>query len=131
MASGSAENSRGRSAIRKFLQRLAVFLFTLLLAGLLGATLVRFAPGFGLSTEQLDTRLTAESVQALRDAHAGERNLPLFYARFLGGLFTGNLGISLSFKRPITELLRERDPVTLSAIGWGMILGWFIGFSFA
>ena len=131
MASGSAENSRGRSAARRFLQRLVVFFITLLLAGLLGATLVRFAPGFGLSTEQLDTRLTPESVQALRDAHAGERNLALFYARFLGGLFTGNLGTSSSFKRPITELLRERLPVTLGAIGWGMVLGWLLASSFA
>jgi peptide/nickel transport system permease protein len=131
MASESAEIARGKAVLLFISRRLIFLLATLLLAGLLGATLVRFAPGFGMSAEQLDARLSSESVQALRNAHAGERNIVAFYARFIGHLFTGDLGFSQTLNRPVRELLRERFPVTVAGIAWGMILGWLLGLSLA
>src|SRR5215510_8047836 len=131
MASESVETSRGKALLFSGLRRFALLVATLLLGGLLGATLVRFAPGFGLSTEQLDPRLSAESVRALRDAHAGERNVLSFYGHFLLRLAKGDLGFSQTLNRPVTELLRDRFPVTVAAIAWGMVLGWLLGFSLA
>jgi peptide/nickel transport system permease protein len=131
MASESVEISRGKALLLSALRRFTLLSATLLLGGLLGATLVRFAPGFGLSTEQLDTRLSAESVRALRDAHAGERNVLSFYGHFLAQLLKGDLGLSQTLNRPVTELLRDRFPVTVAAIAWGMGLGWLLGFSLA
>ena len=97
----------------------------------MGATLVRFAPGYGLSAEQLDTRLSSESVHALRAANAGERNIFSFYVHFLGQLLSGDLGISHTLNRPVRELLRERFPVSAVGIAWGMALGWLLGFPLA
>jgi peptide/nickel transport system permease protein len=131
MASESVEISRGKAVFVFLTRRGGLLLATLLLGGLLGATLVRFAPGFGLSVEQLDTRLSPESVQALRSAHAGERNVIAFYANFLARLATGDLGHSQTLNRPVRELLRERFPVTFSGIAWGMTLGWLYAFSLA
>jgi peptide/nickel transport system permease protein len=131
MASESVETFRGKALLLSALRRLALLIATLLLGGLLGATLVRFAPGYGLSTEQLDPRLSSESVRALREAQTGERNVIVFYARFLAHLLKGDLGFSQTLNRPVTELLRDRAPVTIAAIVWGMVLGWLLGFSLA
>lgn len=131
MASESVETFRGKALLHSALRRLALLIATLLLGGLLGATLVRFAPGYGLSTEQLDPRLSPESVRALREAQAGERNVLFFYGHFLAQLFKGDLGFSQTLNRPVSELLRDRAPVTVAAIGWGMVLGWLLGFSLA
>ncbi|MCI0351819.1 MAG: ABC transporter permease [Acidobacteriales bacterium] len=131
MASESVEISRGKALLHSALRRLALLIATLLLGGLLGATLVRIAPGFGLSAEQLDPRLSSESVRALREAQAGERNVLIFYTKFLVQLLKGDLGVSQTLNRPVTELLRDRVPVTVTAVGWGMGLGWLLGFSLA
>ena len=131
MASESVEISRGKALLLSALRRLALLLATLFLGGLLGATLVRFAPGFGLSADQLDTRLSSESVRALREAQAGERNVIVFYSNFLSHLLRGDLGFSQTLNRPVTELLRDRAPVTVAAIAWGLALGWLLGFSLA
>ncbi len=62
---------------------------TVLLGGLLAATLVRFAPGFGIDVHQLDTRLDQQSVEARGQARAGERNILAFdvIATALSGVF--------------------------------------------
>ena len=131
MASESVETSRRKALLHSALRRLALLIATLLLGGLLGATLVRFAPGYGLSTEQLDPRLSSESVRALRESQAGERNVLLFYGHFLARLLKGDLGFSQTLNRSVSELLRDRAPVTIAAIAWGMVLGWLLGFSLA
>ena len=42
--------------------------------GLLGATLVRLAPGFDVDERQLDARLSEETLQLLRAERAGSAN---------------------------------------------------------
>ena len=61
------------------LAKLAVkILAIVLLGGFLGATLVRLAPGFGVDEEELDARLSNQSIQALRQAQATDQNLAVF-----------------------------------------------------
>jgi peptide/nickel transport system permease protein len=75
----------------------------------------------------MDTRLSNESIQALREARAGERNVFKFYAHFLSSAVRGDLGLSRSLNRPVKELVRERTPVTLKLMGIGLLTGWAIG----
>ena len=103
--------------IRRIARHAAAFLLTTLIAGLLGATLVRFGPGFETDEEQLDPRLNAQSVQALHASHASERNVLAFYIHYLGHMATGDLGVSRSLARPVVNLLCERAGVTLR-IDW-------------
>src|SRR4051812_511659 len=116
---------------RKLLRRAASFVVTLLLAGFLGATLVRIAPGFGIDEQSLDPRLSAQSQQALREQHAQDSNIISFYARYLGALLRGDLGTSRILQRPVTELLRERLPVTINTVLVGVAGGWFLGLGLA
>lgn len=117
--------------IRRIMRHLAAFVFTILIAGLLGATLVRFGPGFETDEQQLDPRLNAQSVQALRASHASEQNLLAFYIRYLGRMIKGDLGVSRSLARPVAELLSERVPVTLRLMSYGIAGGWLLGLALA
>jgi peptide/nickel transport system permease protein len=106
-------------------------LLVVVLGGLLGATLVRFAPGFDVDERQLDARLSEETLQLLRAERAGSANVLAFYGHHLAGLFRLDLGVSHSLKRPISELLRERFPVTLRAVVEGLAYGWLAGLALA
>ena len=100
---------------------------TLLIGGLFAATLIRYAPGFDSDEQSMDTRLSSESVQALREARTGDRNVFKFYAKFLGAAVHGDLGVSRSLNRPVKELVRERTPVTMKLMMLGLLSGWGLG----
>lgn len=117
--------------LRSFSRHLLALLLTALLGGLLGATLVRFAPGFGVDERELDTRLNDDSIHALRQSRANEYNLLHFYVNYLAGATHGDLGVSRSFSRPVNELFAERLPVTLKTVGLGLAGGWLLGFLLA
>jgi peptide/nickel transport system permease protein len=106
-------------------------LVILLVGGLLGATLIRFAPGFTADERALDARLSSESLQAIQQESSGEQNVLSFYANYLKSVITGNLGFSRVFQRPVTELLGERMPVTAVSVGVGISSGWLLGFGLA
>ena len=110
--------------LRLGLRRL-LFLICLALGGaLISATLVRFAPGNGASERELDPRWRAESVEALRQKQALHQGLPSFYFHYLSALAHGDLGESDSLKRPVSELLRQRLPVTGNSVVRGLSVAW-------
>jgi peptide/nickel transport system permease protein len=106
-------------------------LLTALLGGLLGATLVRLGPGFGVDERELDNRLSAESRQAIRSERAADNNVALFYLHYLSGLMRGDFGFSRSLNRPVSELLKERLPLTLGSLAYGALGGVSIGLTLA
>jgi peptide/nickel transport system permease protein len=106
-------------------------LLTVLLGGLLGATLVRLGPGFGVDERELDSRLSAESQQAIRIAAARDNNIAAFYFRYLAGLVHGDFGFSRSLNRPVSQLLAERLPLTMLSLGYGVLGGVSIGLALA
>jgi peptide/nickel transport system permease protein len=117
--------------VRRVAQHIATILLTVVLGGLLGATLVRFAPGFGVDEEELDARRSAASIEALRQSNRTESNVLSFYAHYLGGMAHGDLGFSRTLNRPVSELVSDRMPETLKSVGLGLILGWILGLAFA
>jgi peptide/nickel transport system permease protein len=102
-------------------------LITALVGGLLGATLVRLGPGFGVDEREFDPRLNAQSIQAIRAERASDNNIALFYGRYLSGLVRGDLGFSRSLNRPVSELLKERLPLTLGSLAYGVLGGMSMG----
>lgn len=106
-------------------------LIVLLLGGFCGATLVRLAPGFGTSEDELDSRLSAASVEALRQASGADESLPAFYLHYWERLLRGDLGESQTLHEPVRQLLAERFPETLKSVGLGLALGWTAGLGLA
>jgi peptide/nickel transport system permease protein len=95
-----------------------------LLGGFLSAVLVRLAPGFDADEQQLDPRLSAESLQAIRAARLEQRDIFHFYFQSLYRAAHGDLGISISLAQPVSTLLRQRFPLTLRLVGIGLLLSW-------
>jgi peptide/nickel transport system permease protein len=97
---------------------------TVLLGGLLAAVLVRLAPGFDVDEQQLDPHLNSASIQALRQTRLEQHNIFRFYFHSLQRAVHGDLGTSISLGRPVSQLLRERTPLTLRLVGIGLLLSW-------
>jgi peptide/nickel transport system permease protein len=116
---------------KKALRQVRRILLTALLGGLLGATLVRMGPGFGVDERELDNRLSQESRQAILSERAHDSNIAMFYLRYLKGLAQGDLGFSRSLNRPVSELLKERLPLTLGSLAYGVLGGVSIGLALA
>jgi peptide/nickel transport system permease protein len=109
---------------RKIARRGILLAVTVLLAGLVSATLVRLAPGFDSDEQQLDPRLNTESLQALRQARLDQHNILFFYFHSLQRAAQGDLGTSISLGQPVSKLLRDRAPLTLRLAGMGLLLSW-------
>lgn len=115
--------------MRRTLKHALKLLLTLLLGGLLAATLVRFAPGFGADEAQLDIRLNNQSIEAL--THQPRESLGAFYLHYCQRLLHGDFGMSRTLQRPVAELVMERLPETIKFVGLGLILAWTLGLSLA
>src|SRR5258708_25589987 len=102
-----------------------------LLGGLISATLARMAPGFDTDERQLDPHLSAESVGALQESRAGERNVLHYYSAYLRGALHGDLGVSHALGHTVQSLLRDRWPVTLRVAGISLLMGWLIATALA
>src|SRR5436190_1086850 len=115
----------------RILMRLVLLGATIVASGLIAATMVRLAPGFNVDEQQLDSRLNEQSREYLRQQHAGERNIFVFYGNYLGGMARGEFGTSRLLGRPVGELIRDRAPVTAGAVFFALIVAWALGLGLA
>jgi peptide/nickel transport system permease protein len=120
-----------RAVVRKLSLQAMKLLATVLLGGLLSATLVRLAPGYGLEEGELDSRLSAQSRRALYESRVEAGGLGPFYLLYLNRLLHGDLGTSLALHEPVRQVLRERFPETLISVGIGLAFAWSIGLGLA
>src|SRR5580658_1622412 len=115
----------------KIAGRALALLATVLLGGLLSATLVRLAPGFDADERELDPHLNAQSVQALHDARQQDHNIFRFYFSYMKRAANGDLGTSLALGQPVRALLRDRAPLTLRLLAIGLGLAWTLTLTLA
>jgi peptide/nickel transport system permease protein len=109
------------------ISRHLLFIFAAMLLGTLAAaTLVRMAPGFDVDAQQLDSRLSHDSVEALQAERAENSNVLQFYFSYLRGAAHGDFGKSLILNQPVHDLIVARSPVTLRIAGLGLLLGWLL-----
>jgi len=99
---------------------------TVLIGALVSATLVRLAPGFDTDEAQLDPHLSSSSIEALRQSRLEQHNVLAFYVRSLKRATHGDLGTSISLGQPVSQLLKERVPLTIRLAGMGLLLSWAI-----
>lgn len=105
---------------RQLLTLVALGLF----GGLLSASLVRFAPGYGVDERELDPRLSQASVEAIRNSHRLKGGLLSYYGHYLGSALQGDFGRSEWLERPVSLLIKERFPVTARSVVLGVTLAW-------
>jgi peptide/nickel transport system permease protein len=110
--------------ISKLAQRLLLLTALAIMGALLCATMVRFAPGYGVDERDLDFRLSQSSRDAIRNEHQLSGGLLSYYGAYISGLVHGNLGTSTFLQRPVTGLLKERAPLTARAVFLGLATAW-------
>jgi len=104
--------------VLSFLARRVLFAVPVLL-GIVIATFVlaRVIPGDPCRAA-LGERATAQICDAFNKRAGLDRPIPIQLGKYLGDVFTGDLGESISQRRPVTTLLGERLPVTIElAVG--------------
>ncbi len=106
-------------------------LAVMLMASFAGAMLMRIAPGFSSDDQELNSGLSAQSIQAIRRAHLVDSDIPHFYGQYIASLVRGDLGTSRSLNQPVKELLRERLPVTMVNLAFALSVGWLLGLALA
>ncbi|MDX1874070.1 ABC transporter permease [Mycolicibacterium sp. 120266] len=108
--------------VLKFLaRRLAYSLVVLVGVLIVVLALVHLVPGDPVRIA-LGTRYTPEAYHALREASGLDRPLLAQFASYLGHAATGNLGVSFRNGDPVTQVLLERLPATVSLAVVGIVL---------
>jgi peptide/nickel transport system permease protein len=109
------------------LRRLGQGLAIVFVVATLTFALIHAAPGDPFARVMDDARLSPEAVSALRARYGLDLPLPRQYARFLGGLLRGDLGLSISHQRPVAEVIAAALPNTLLLMSVALTLGFAFG----
>lgn len=115
----------------RIVRQLGSLAATVILGGILTATLVRTSPGFTSDERLLDPRFDAASREAIEAEHAADSSLLHFIERHMANMLRGDWGVSPSLKAPIAALIRSRWPVTAELMAIGIAGGWVLAFGFA
>jgi peptide/nickel transport system permease protein len=109
-------------ALRRVLQSIPIiFILSILLFAL-----VRAAPGGPLATAYRNPNVTKEQIEILKKQLGLDQPLPVQYVRWLGDMLRGEMGDSIKFRRPVSEMIAERIPNTLILVGVSFLVALII-----
>jgi len=104
-------------ALRRILQTIPI----LLIISILLFIMVRAAPGGPLTAARRNPNITEEQIQKLEEQLGLNRPLPVQYAEWVGKMLRGDMGQSIKFRRPVSEMIGERIPNTLILVGFSFL----------
>jgi peptide/nickel transport system permease protein len=117
--------------MRLIFHRLSLYALTFWVAITVNFLLPRFMPGNPIQTEigQLTGQVTAAEIRAIRLSVGGGLNHSLIsqYFTYIGQLFQGNLGISITQRATVSSILLTHVPWTIGLIGVATILSFLVG----
>jgi len=100
-----------------FLRRFVQAILVVILITFLVFLVIRLLPGdpilIYLSSQDIQT-LTTEQMEAARTQFGLDKPLAMQYFDWIGGLFVGDLGMSIFYDQKVSGLIGQRLPVTLS-----------------
>ena len=112
---------------RYVIRRLLSLGLSLLVASALIFSVVELVPGDPASF-MLGTGAQPDTVAALRHELGLDQPLPLRYAHWLGGVLTGDLGQSFTYKTPVAGMILDRIQVSLPLALMALMLAMAIAF---
>lgn len=110
-------------------RRLLTFPLVMLGVSILVFVAIRMVPGDSI-TAMLGTEaglLTPEQRQSLAQYFGIDQTWTTQYWRWLGDVLQGNLGVSVTFGKPVLTVILERFPLTLQLALMSMIIALLIG----
>lgn len=103
------------------IKKIAVLFLTLLFVSFITFMAFGIIPGDSVISS-LGTQATPEAIKALREELGLNEHVFLRYFHWLMNTLKGDFGTSLSYKLPVTSLIMERMPVTLTLATVSMVL---------
>lgn len=89
--------------------------------------LFRVLPGDPILLWARAGQLSPEAVARLRHLFGLDQSLWIQYVRYLHNLVSGDLGLSLTYRRPVFDILRDRIPNTILLYGAATIIVFVVG----
>ena len=117
--------------LQYIIKRLLILPFLLFIFSIIAFILIQAPPGDFLTSYIAELATSGSSIEraqidALRALYGLDQPLYSQYFKWIGRLLTGDLGFSLDWQRPISELIGERLALTL-ALGVGtFIFTWLV-----
>jgi peptide/nickel transport system permease protein len=108
-------------------RRVAQAVVVLLGVSVLVFAIVHFVPGDPVRLA-LGTRFDQETYDALRERSGLDQPLIQQYFGWIGGVLTGDLGVSFRTGRPVLLMILERLPATISLAGGAIVVALLIAF---
>jgi len=108
------------------LRRLAMIVPTLFFVSILIFGLQQLLPGDPALVMAGEDR-SPEAVEAIRQRYHLDKSIPEQYARWMLGVFQGDLGQSMRINLPVADLVREKLPVTIQLAVMAIVIAVAIG----
>ncbi|MEX2586867.1 MAG: ABC transporter permease [Actinomycetota bacterium] len=117
------------SVLRRMLPRTGQLALVLWVAVTLNFALPHLAPGDPVDFKYSGDAgsLSEEDLGVIRKEYGLDRSLPQQYVSFWQGLVKGDLGKSVHYNRPVSEVLLERMPWTVALVGLGTAASALVG----
>lgn len=114
---------------RLIIRRLLVIIPTLLVVSLLAFIIIKLAPGDPVRMYAAGgmSQASEEDVARIRHNLGLDRPIMVQYVAWLGNTLQGDLGYSLSSRRPVSQIVLERLPASISLMGISFLLSLTIG----
>ncbi len=84
----------------------------------------RYAEGLELRGQNIDP----ETIQAIRELYHLDDPTVVRFFRWIGKIFTGDLGFSIEFGMPVAEVFKDRFPITILLSVVSMLFTWAVAF---
>ena len=105
-------------ALRRILQTIPI----ILIISILLFIMVRAAPGGPLTAARRNPNITEEQIQKLEEQLGLNRPIHVQYLDWVGKMLRGDMGQSIKFRRPVSEMIGERIPNTLLLVGLSFLV---------
>jgi ABC-type dipeptide/oligopeptide/nickel transport system permease component len=112
--------------IEFFLRRLGTSLFVLIGVSIITFFLARVVPA-NPAELYIGPKARTEDIERVTKQLGLDKPLPVQYSIYMQELFHGDLGNSISTKRPITQELTDRIPATMELLFSGMFFAILLG----
>jgi len=114
--------------MQNLLRRLALSIPALIGVSVVIFVIMRVIPGDPVQLIFAGTGASEEQREAMRHALGLDQPLPVQYVNYLLGAIQGDLGESIHFNQPVTELILERMPATIELAVASLIISLAIAF---
>lgn len=99
--------------MKYIVKKAGTLIITLLIVSFLSFFAFSIIPG-DAARSKLGTEATQEQIEALQKEMGLDQPLPVQYGNWLQNFITGDMGESYSYSMPVSELLRDRIPITVA-----------------